>query len=634
MNLNVQNKFGARILDNSWIPATATYNYMMKDPCLDWFRRHHDSFCKKDKNYRDIAKKCLQDSRSEYSFVNYIMEQGVIFEKKVIKLLYKRFGPERLANIGGDKDPRDTQKVQATLAAMQNGVPFIYHGVVLHDETKTFGVPDLLVRSDWMRHLVADNTLSKEESHVSAPVLNKPWHYRVVDVKFSGLALRANGVHLLNSGSFPAYKSQLLIYNWGLGQLQGYLPNQAYILGRRWKYTSCGETYVNNSCFDRLGIIDYSKVDIDYINKTKEAILWLQEVNKETAADWNITEYPLPRKELYPNMCNTHDYPWHNLKSEIADRSKELTNLWMVGVKNREEAMKAGVYQWTDPKCTPELLGINGPKTSKILSEIININRDSSDLIRPKIITNNIGNWKTIDTVEFFVDFETCNSVISSIKKLPQAKTDTIIFMIGVGYIHPKTKKWIYHHFTVNRLTFAEEKRICQEFTDFIRHTIAKYDIEAPRCIHWSQAEDTMWNEAMDRHLDVAEEWSWEWLDLLKVFKEEPIVIKGCLSYGLKDVAAAMKKHGFIKSSWNKEADCVDGQSAMIAARKAHLQARAANTSMLKIPVMKDIISYNEIDVKVMQEILSYLRMNHVHDISRHPETLSDVTRQTNKRKR
>lgn len=50
----------------------------------------------------------------------------------------------------------------------------------------------------------------------------------------------------------------------------------------------------------------------------------------------------------------------------------------------------------------------------------------------------------------------------------------------------------------------------------------------------------------------------WDCLDLLVVFKEEPIVINGCMSFGFKDVADAMKKHAFIKTAWNQKSHCVD----------------------------------------------------------------------------
>ena len=58
--------------------------------------------------------------------------------------------------------------------------------------------------------------LAPDEVVNKASKLDGPYHYVVVDIKFSTLPLRADGVHLLNAGKFPAYKSQAWIYTQAL----------------------------------------------------------------------------------------------------------------------------------------------------------------------------------------------------------------------------------------------------------------------------------------------------------------------------------------------------------------------------------------------------------------------------------
>lgn len=613
------------MLDDSWISATSTYNYMMKDPLLDWLKYHHGSFVHKNRRYRKAVDQSSPElkknfDKTGFNFTSYIMEQGVTFEKKVMKLLTKKFGPDRIAELHGEEAPRDPKKYEETLDAMRRGVPIIHSGVLHDPEHKTFGIPDLLVRSDWLKFLVNECPyIVPEVAKISSPKLGRPWHYRVVDIKFTGLLLRADAGHLLNAASFPAYKSQLLIYNMGLGYAQGYTPGETYILGRGWRYKSKGETHSNNTCFDKFGIINYVALDRKYVEQTEKALKWLREVRSEEAADWNITKYPLHRWELYPNMCNSHDYPWHAVKEQLAEETKELTNLWMVGPKNRAIALDAGICQWTDPNCTTQALGVTGKKTSHILHEILRVNRSKKLKIIPNIIKNDIGDWKNPQDIEFFVDFETCNGVVSGIKRLPSARTETIIFMIGVGYVDPLTKKWVAKDFVVDRLTLKEEERICREFSTFISEKAAEHGVNTPRCIHWARAEDSMWTDVVERHDPISNQWkpwAWKWVDLLEVFKEEPIVINGCMSFGLKDVASAMKKHGFIESEWDKMSACIDGQSAMVAARKAYYTARKSNISMKDIPIMKQIRQYNRVDVRVLYEILTYLRENHTGMVS------------------
>ncbi len=49
----------------------------------------------------------------------------------------------------------------------------------------------------------------------------------------------------------------------------------------------------------------------------------------------------------------------------------------------------------------------------------------------------------------------------------------------------------------------------------------------------------------------------------------------------------------------------------MIGAWKAHKEAKARGASMRDMPEMGEISKYNEVDVKVMEEIIQYLRKNH-----------------------
>ncbi len=612
------------LIDNTWISATMTFNYMMKDPLLDWLKYHQNS------SNRSITSKRSQSQNTD-NFTSYIMESGKTFERKVMKLITKKFGTNRVIEINGESSPRNPMKVEETLNAMKKGIPIIHSGVLHNSSNKTFGIPDLLVRSDWLKFLVKSLPISEKDEVIPAPKLGSgEWHYRVIDIKYTSLLLRSDGVHLLNSKTFPAYKAQLLIYNWALGKLQGYTPNDVYILGRKWNYTSRGEFFEGFSCFDRLGSINYNGLDSNYVKLTNEAINWIQEVRSEEASEWNITKYPLDRWELYPNMCNSYDFPWHEIKENLAAKSHELTKLWMVGPKNRNIAIGNGIYSWSDKDCNAKSLGIKGKKTSKILDAVININRSKKKKISPDYISNNIGIWKWPDTLEFFVDFEDTNGVIFEIKNLPEANVSKFIDHIGVGYVDPKTQEWTSVNFTTKSLCYDEEERICTEFSAFIRSKAAEYGVKKPKCFHWGGAEHIMWTGAVDRHDSVSETWKswcWDWVDLLTIFKFEPIVINGCMSFGLKDVATAMKNHGFIQTGWDKNSSCTDGEGAMIAGYKANKMAKSLGVSMSETPIMKQLIEYNKTDVRVLYEILTYLRIHHSSKRKRHDIKLVNTKR-------
>lgn len=628
---------------NQWVSASSTRNFLIKDPLLDWLAYHSNSILAKKPEYADKIIKAVAVKR-ENTFTEFIMGQGNEFESKVVEYLYKFHGKDVICDIGGNgsQNSRSEEKFQDTIFAMNRGVPFILSGVLHNPDNCTYGVPDLIVRSDWLDELVDISPIDEAESKISAPLLrdfinpeNPPkYHYRIVDIKFTSLLLRADGIHLLNAGSIPAYKGQLWIYTKALGRIQGYEPPQAYILGRKWKYSTRGVQFKGTSCVERLGTIDYLGIDKDYIERTQAAIRWILEMRRD-GASWTLgPSVPLVRPELYPNMSNSYDYPWHNVKKQLAEDISEISNLWMCGVKNRIKAHSQNVYKWTDETCTTEVLGVNGPKIKRVLDEIMAINKSTDPAVKilPLEIQNNDDGWQRPQRLEMFVDFEFVNDVVSDFGSMPQASSRSIIFMIGVGYFDPlvedqnSPEAWVYKSFTVDTLTVESEGRICTEFSNYVRSEADWWDTPNPLLIHWSNAENWQWSSASERHGDISRTWipvkksmdedskeiNPRWFDLLQVFRKEPIVIKGCLGFGLKDVAAALKSHGFISSTWDSNSVCVDGTGAMLGAFKASKDALARGISLQEIPLIKEITKYNEMDCKVVGEIMKYLRTHHL----------------------
>jgi|SRR5438105_248736 len=300
---------------------------------------------------------------------------------------------------------------------------------------------------------------------------------------------------------------------------------------------------------------------------------------------------------------------WSQLKQSISDDNKELTDLWMVGAKNRNAALEKGIYTWGQKECTPEILGISSRKTKPILESILRVNRSKDILLSPPVITNNEMGWNTPGDVEFFIDFESHNGALSSIKNVHAVRTQNIIYMLGVGFIHPETKEWTYRDFTSNLITYAEEKRICTEFVEYIQKVSKKYRTSRPKCYHWSNAEPSMWGDVIERHPTLFYD-AWIWIDMLRIFKQTPITIRGCKSFSLKDVAKSMKKLNLIHTIWTTK--CASGKTAMIGAYNSHRLALQKGGSMKAVPLFKEIITYNEVDVKVLYEILTHLREHHL----------------------
>jgi hypothetical protein len=592
---------------HNWVSATSVKNWLLSDPLIDYLEEYGFEECiSKEKLDRSstttltvpkkvsTTKAAINILSDTDSFLHYIMNKGIEFERSVYDYFKQRYPNDITTIITDYAEARNPESVKSTFDAMMNGVPIIYQGVLYNDENKTYGIPDLLVRSDWLNILFLNQPVPNKDIKISAPFLKKQYHYRVIDIKWSTLRLRADGNHLLNCNRYPAYKGQLWIYTNALGALQGYNPNVAYILGRKWCYTTCGIKYNGSNRFEKLGIVDFSSVDLEYNNKTKDAITWIKELRTHGHL-WSLN--PPSRPELYPNMANYNDGEWHNVKEQLADDIKEITSLWMCGPKNRQIAHNAGIMKWTDPNCTPKMLGIKGDVVAPILSTILEVNTNTNNNILPDIIINNEHNWQNKSKLEFFVDIEYLNDAM-----LEEEKLNSLTFMLGLGYV--VNNKWNYKCFVTNDLSIESEKKITNQFYNFINkqtRSAAKYfkSNEIPNIYHWSSTEYNFFNKEKKEGV-VSQQL--RWVDMLKIFKDEPIAIRGALKYGLKEISGAMHKLGYIADTWS-ECDIKDGRQAMVLAKKYYIHRDKS--------IMNRITQYNESDCKSMYNIITYLRKHH-----------------------
>lgn len=573
---------------NNYVTASSVYNYMVNDTIVDWLK-----FSSRSRIISNSSK--LRNNNN--TFNNYILEKGILFEENIIKYINDNIHP-----IVKVSEYITAENCEKTLNLMKNGTPIIHSAPVINNDNKTKGVIDLLVRSDYINNITTLESLSNEEKTKKASKLNNPYHYVVVDIKFSTLPLRSDGKHIQNTNSFSAYKSQLLIYTQAIGRMQGYTPPYAFILGRRTKYTKAGITNTSYNSLERLGRIDYRKLDKEYWGKTKKAIKWVQNV-KQNSYNWTCN--PPSRVELYPNMCKDSGM-WNKEKIEIAEEIGEITMIWNVGQKHRNNALQKGISSWRDPNCTSENLGIKG-KNAAVIDKIMTINRQNDIKILPKKIKNNKHNWKK-NKNNLYVDFETMSDIFSDFNQLPlQNKTD-MIFMIGVGWY--ENDKWQYNSYTCKEATYEEEFKIMDEFISFIRSRndpVLNYWCAEAK--FWDTAENRQFNltNDIDRKNHISDNWKIEkWCNLYDIFREDSIVIKDCFNFGLKSIAKAMQKHNMITTQL--ETECTSGISAMIKASSCYKN----NSDPSNSETMQDIRKYNEFDCKVLWEIITYLKNNNI----------------------
>ena len=592
---------------NQWISATSLRNFVLDDPLLDWLKLYGE-----DHGFIPDHKTAGYDSRTD--FTQFIFEKGSQFENAVVRHLNTL---ESVVTIAvGRADIRSSSKAEETFAAMRDGVPIIAQAILWNANSRTFGKPDLLIRSDALARMFPD-AISETDLQIDAPDLgDQNGHYRIVDIKFATLKLLAGG-DLSNSGSALAYKSQLFLYNRALGRLQGYLPPVSYLLGRSFEREAKSQTERGAGCMDFLAPVPQSyqlRSGGSLESRVESAIEWIRRVRSE-GHWWEVLPEPsVP--ELYPNMGNTYDSPWTETKKQIAARLKELTLLWQVGYRGRLAAHEQGVRRWNDPACSPAVVGVTGPTRATTLQAVLDINRATDgNPVSPPRISALEAVWRKKPALEFFVDFETVSDLDENFSEIPLKGGQPLIFMIGCG--HVEYGEWRFECFTAEELSADREVEVIEawlEHTDAVGKRIGDGS-EAPYVFHWSHAEtstlERAYNSAVKRHPDKSTAWSKpRWFDLLtKVMRAEPVVVRGAFGFGLKAIAQAMNNHGLVDTNW--ESGPTNGLGAMVGAWTCSSQCGENSLSFADQPLMREIANYNEVDCKVMMEVIVYLRANH-----------------------
>jgi hypothetical protein len=592
---------------NYMVSASSTRNYLLHDPLIDYLNEYNITSLDKipganPKNNNTIIS-IENKNKTNDIFVNYIMNAGVEFENELIKLIEKS---HKVITVANYRDSKNIEKYKDTIELMKKGEPIIYQGILHNYENYTFGTPDLIVRSDYVNKLMNNYIISDEEANISSPKLGIPYHYKIIDIKHSNIPLRADGIHILNSDSIPAYKGQLYIYTIALNKILGININKAYIWGKQYTYESSGVKFKDTNFLNRLGIIDYDTVDYQYVQQTANAIKWMQDV-KNNSSHWQLL--PLPNRwELFPNMKNEHDGKWHSVKCELNNKINEITNIWNCGIKHREHAHNNNIFKWSDPKCSSKNMGFNPGRIATTVDKILDINRNDAYIIKPNKILYDRDNWKETlnDTQEFYLDFETLQSNFGSIIKdgFILNNSESFIFMIGIGY--SKKGKWIFKTFIMKNKTAESEIEMFNNFIKYISTILKQENKTKAKLYHWSFAEVSIYNKFKCRNPhNIIQDKHISFYDLNKVFINEPITILGAFNFSLKTVANALHSHNLIKSCWDTKNKCSNGLMVMILANELYDNK---NTDIYNNPLMKDIINYNEIDCKVLFEIHELIR--------------------------
>ncbi len=603
-SFNKLKKQKTRVDWSKMVSGSTIRNYMIDDPLIDWLKYYHiNDIHINDIHINDIHINDIHinnricshynDSHNNDSHTSFILNQGLEFEQQVINKLRQKYNVIQIAEEYSDN--QDYNKHLETVELMKQGVEIIYQGV-LHDyNNHIYGTPDLLIRSDMIKKIFPMCNLDNNTCSV-----NNSIDYVVVDIKHSTLYLDTNRKYLKNIGNTIAYKGQLNIYNRLLMSVQGYFPRYAFILGKRHIYTKNTVTIVNENYLESFATVDFEDYDKFINDKVSKAIEWI--INMRTNGHtWKILPKPSVN-ELYPNMKNKDNSFW-KIKSEIADKIGEITNIWWCGFNKRELSHKNKIYSWRDRRFSSKILNISNKNIANTIDNIVNINRSRNDVIRVDDLIKNDYWRESDDILEFYIDFEVINSNIGQLSDDMENIDNSVIFMIGLGHCN-KNNKFKFKTFILKENNNNSEMKMIKKMWKYIGK-INKNNLQI-RFIHWSNAEITFYNRFLHKHPNTNIPLLNESFDLYKLFVNNNIVIKDALNFSLKSIAGAMHKHKMIDTIWDNS-NCVNGLQAMMLAYNIYNN----NEPIKNNKTMEEISRYNKIDCKVMFDILTYLRNNY-----------------------
>ncbi len=664
-DISLFNSLAKKKTNTKWISGTSVANYLNSEPLLDWLNLYYKDHKFNVKQEEDDSDDELiieddendqdnQDNQDNQEIVvidedeviiisdnkvcirklvdsdqvnlannpvnlinnqvnNPLLYNGLLFEDTIYNKLKDTY-KNKFVKIANDANNLEQDYIK-TLDAINKQIPIIAQAVILDKSTQLRGIIDLLVRSDYINKIftrpVLDNKDIKHDNKL---------FYVVIDIKWTSMTLCADGKTIRNDGRFKSYKGQLLIYNYILSKVQNYFHNCAYIMSKNWKIDKKNDPKQGYSCFDLAGVINYSDKDNHFIKLTYDAINWVNHV-RERGLDYSPLNPTIT--EMCVNASNHNDQPWHSVKSTILKHTKDITAVWRLTPTQRNRVFNKGIRSWDHKDCNTKNLGMTDNKISRTIDEILAINRENNKNNNSKLINKSINitslkdikdnrfDWKHKYPTDFYIDFETISEQLGKQDSMNITNSQAIhqlIFMIGVGY--ELNNKFHYKVFKLNSLSLKEEKRILKEFRKFI--SALKKDLDPTnkyisRLFHWSNAEKSMLENAFNRHKSLEKSWNkrhTEWIDLCDIFINEPIVVKGSLTFKLKDIANAMYSNELISTCWDT-CEMTDGLSAMISGIEYYKKDNRTEEDEKK---MNEIINYNKIDCKVLWDILKYIR--------------------------
>jgi predicted RecB family nuclease len=540
-----------------WMPASQVRPLIFENPALLWLEYHGAQFG-------------FTPDSSPYDYLDFITAKSRQFEAKWLQ----EMAPGAVTVCHDVYEVRSVTKVKETLDLMLQGIPLIAQAALWWAPERIYGVPDLLVHTDWLKEHFPG--LPEEKNSVG--------HYVVFDLKFTTKLEESSKAKDLQN-----YAAQVRLYTFMLGHLQGIMPSGAFLVTR---------DRVNDPLPVEITSVLNEPLDAD-LAALRDQFIEIK-VNGSRYVPWKDAI-------VAANLANS-DERWATAKETIA-REKipggDPALIVQVGPKLKQALAAMGYSNLqalllADPDSIPleSIKGI-GPGKAGQIRAVLRANRTGQPALPP---FNAVPPRKKF---EFFVDFEYFTNInVDFERQWPALEGCEMLFMAGVGRAENET--WSFDALVAQSESLSAEREMLEALIQFlIKHAgPAMLDPSQTALYHWTSAEVWQAQRAADRHSLPLEHplRGLPWVDLHKVFTNGPTAVPGAWDFGLKDIAKAL---GSIDPDftirWPEGLD--QGQRAMVMGWKAYQPPQP-----LKSVEFDLLLQYLEQDCAALQHILAWLR--------------------------
>ena len=553
MDIFAEATAGHKEVPSNWMSATGLRALVQEDPALLWLKYHG-------------AAHGFEEDAKEYSFLEWIGEKGRQFEDKWTREVV----PEAQQALDKDTDVRRVQGLMKTLELMERKIPVITKAALWWAPERIYGSSDLICLTSW---------LYARFPHLK-PTQVAPDHYVVLDCKFSTKLDQSD-----HRTDLACNAAQVRMYSYMLGQLQGQMPEMAYLVTR-------------DRPFDPLPVA----VDHELSGGLDHHLAGMRDIHIHIK-QYGVQYVPWKDAIVAANFANEKDDPWHGAKKRIAREfipGGALELLPHIGRKQAEGLRTMGYESVEhllahDPNRLPleKLHGI-GTKTAPRIRAVLEANRSGAASTVNAILL------PPRRDVELYVDYEYFTNInVDFDAQWPHMAGCEMVFMVGMGW--EEGGKWQYKRFVAEREDREAEHTMFQEFLSFLEDRGVFEAGKSASLYHWSNAEVWQSKHAAERH-DLERLASLPWVDIQKPFHIGPVALPGVWDFGLKSVAGALRSYSPEHSvEWPKELGA--GLAAMVMGWAAYEGPKPLDTNE-----MQALSEYLEVDCQALWQVLMWLR--------------------------